>query len=65
MKTINIADHSPFVAAILAKFAQDGMNKLPSFYKKIIHPIDYLYPNENNVPVYKKLFSQYKHLIKC
>ncbi len=65
MKTINIADHSPFGAAILAKFAQEGMNKLPAFYKKIIHPIDYLYPNENNVPVYKKLFSQYKHLIKC
>jgi len=63
MKTINISDHSPFGAAILAKFAQNGVAKLPAFYKKIIHPIDYLYPNENSVKKYKILFDRYCRLI--
>ncbi|KKS78884.1 MAG: Xylulose kinase [Candidatus Beckwithbacteria bacterium GW2011_GWA2_43_10] len=44
MKTINIQDHSPFGAAVLAKFAREGLEKLPDFYKKVIIPIDYLYP---------------------
>lgn len=64
MKTINISDHSPFGAAILTKFAQEGIDKLPGFYKKIIHPIDYLYPNENNIRVYRTLFKQYLSLAK-
>lgn len=63
MKTINISDHSPFGAAIFAKFAQQGTDQLPAFYKKIITPIDYLYPHEKNVQTYKNLFSGYKELI--
>ena len=62
MKTINISDHSPFGAAILVKFAQAGMNKLPAFYKKVIQPIDYLYPHEVNVKKYQTLFEKYKEL---
>ncbi|MDZ7586415.1 MAG: xylulokinase [Patescibacteria group bacterium] len=60
MKTINISDHSPFGAAILAKFAQEGMEKLPAFYQKIIHPIDYLYPNEKNVQNYRLSLKKYQ-----
>lgn len=62
MKTINIQDHSPFGAAVLAKFAQEGINQLPAFYKKVITPIDYLYPHEKNVQIYQGLFSRYKKL---
>ena len=65
MKTINIADHSPFGAAVLAKFAQAGLEKLPAFYKKVITPIDYLYPHEKNVQIYQGLFSHYKKLSQC
>jgi len=46
----------------LAKFAQAGLEKLPAFYKKVITPIDYLYPHEKNVQIYQGLFSQYRHL---
>lgn len=64
MKTINIADHSPFGAAIFAKFAQQGIDKLPAFYKKIITPIDYLYPNEKNVLVYNQQFYCYSKITR-
>jgi len=64
MKTINIKDHSPYGAAILAKFSQVGVDKLPNFYKKIVHPIDYLYPNEMNVKTYQPLFKQYHNIVK-
>jgi xylulokinase len=57
---INVQDHSPFGAAILAKFAQDGFDKLPDFYKNTIQITDYLYPNEKNVRIYSSLFLQYK-----
>lgn len=60
MKTINVADHSPFGAAILAKFAQEGMDKLPAFYRQVINPIEYLYPHEKNVKKYAEFFSQYR-----
>ena len=63
MKTINISDHSPFGAAILAKFAQEEMHKLPAFYKQVIQPIDYLYPNETNATSYINLFNKYRKLI--
>ena len=62
MKTINIQDHSPFGAAVLAKFAQEGLEKLPAFYKKVIKPIDYLYPHEKNVQIYNQCFEQYQEL---
>ena len=64
MKTINISDHSPFGAAILAKFAQEGMEKLPAFFQKIIHPIDYLYPNETSVKKYNQSFHFYQKFAK-
>lgn len=60
MKTISIADHSPFGAAIFAKFAQEGMDKLPGFYRRVITPIEYLYPHEKNVIKYTQLFKQYR-----
>lgn len=64
MKTINIQDHSPFGAAVLAKFAQEGLEKLPAFYKKVITPIDYLYPHEKNVQQYSQYFKQYQQLAR-
>ncbi len=57
---INVQDHSPFGAAILAKFAEEGFDKLPEFYRETIQTTDYLYPNEKNVKIYAKLFEQYK-----
>lgn len=57
---INVQDHSPFGAAIFAKFAQDGFEKLPEFYAKVIHTSDSLYPNEKNVRMYNSLFATYK-----
>lgn len=64
MKTINISEHSPFGAAVFAKFAQEGINKLPAFYKKVIHPIDYAYPNEKNHQLYEKLYQRYCNFSK-
>jgi xylulokinase len=57
---INVQDHSPFGAAILAKFAQTGFDKIPSFYSRVIQTTDYVYPNEKNVKIYNTLFKQYK-----
>lgn len=59
-ETINVQDHSPFGAAIFAKFAQEGFEKLPEFYERTIQTVDYLYPNEKNVKIYNSLFDQYK-----
>ncbi len=59
---INVSDHSPFGAAILAKFAQEGFEHLPEFYEKNIHTADYLYPNEKNVKIFSSLFAKYKQL---
>ncbi|MDZ4228632.1 MAG: xylulokinase [Patescibacteria group bacterium] len=60
MKTISIADHSPFGAAIFAKFAQEGMENLPAFYRQVISPIEYLYPHEKDVIKYTQLLKQYR-----
>jgi xylulokinase len=57
---INVQDHSPYGAAIFAKFAQEGFEKLPEFYARTIQTSDYLYPNEKNVALYNTLFTQYK-----
>ena len=62
MTTINIEDHSPFGAAVFAKFALEGFDQLPQFYKKVIKPIDYLYPHEKNAKQYDKLFQTYKQI---
>ncbi len=62
MKTINVTDHSPFGAAILAKFAQEGIDKLPAFYRRVITPIEYLYPHEKNVIKYRQLLNHYQKL---
>ncbi|OGG30499.1 xylulokinase [Candidatus Gottesmanbacteria bacterium RIFCSPLOWO2_01_FULL_46_9] len=59
-ETINVQDHSPFGAAILAKFAQEGFDGLPEFYKQTIQTVDYIYPNEKNVKIYEELFKTYK-----
>jgi len=58
--TTNITDHSPFGAAIFAKFAQQGFKNLPQFYQKVIKKIDYIYPSEINASQYSLLFKQYK-----
>jgi len=59
---INVSDHSPFGAAIFAKFAKEGFGTLPQFYKKTIHISDYLYPNEKNTNIYTALFDRYKKI---
>ena len=51
-------------APFFAKFAQEGIDKLPAFYKKVIQPIDYLYPNEVNVKKYTQLFHFYQKFAK-
>jgi len=64
MTTINITNHSPFGAAVFAKFAQQGLDKLPQFYRKTIKTTDYLYPHEKKVQQYQSLFTKYKQLTK-
>ncbi len=58
--SINVQEHSPFGAAILAKFAQSGFENLPKFYEKIIQTSDYQYPNEKHVALYNSFYAQYK-----
>ncbi len=58
--SINIKDHSPFGAAILAKFAPDEFKGLEQFYENNLHTSDFMHPNEKNVATYAKLYSQYK-----
>lgn len=60
---INISDHSPFGAAVFAKFAQEGFEKLPAFYKKVIHKSNKLMPIPENVKMYDKLFKEYKRQV--
>ena len=43
-KGTKIYDGTAVGAAVLAKFAREGLEKLPDFYKKVIIPIGYLYP---------------------
>ena len=62
MGTINIEDHSPFGAAVFAKFAQEGFDKLPAFYKKIIRTTKSLTPHPKTAPLYNHLFPQYQRI---
>lgn len=64
METINIEDHSPFGAAIFAKFAQEGLEKLPEFYERVIQPVDFLYPNEAVSRQYDRLYQHYEVFAK-
>ena len=67
IKGLAIDDSGKILAtflAIFAKFAQEGIDKLPAFYKKVIQPIDYLYPNEVNVKKYNQLFQSYQKFVK-
>lgn len=57
---INIEDHSPFGAAVYAKFAQEGFGQLPEFYKKTIVANRHLEPHKGTVTIYDKLFQDYK-----
>jgi xylulokinase len=57
--TINIEEHSPFGAAIYAKFAQDGFDKLPAFYEKNIKTADTIKPLKNQVKAYDALYKEY------
>ncbi len=58
--SINVQDHSPFGAAILAKFAQVEFDGLWEFYKKNIHTSDFMNPNEKHAAIYSNLYAQYK-----
>ena len=64
MKTINIEDHSPFGAAVFAKFAFEGFEDISKFYEKNIKTNDYLYPNEKNAEKYEQIFKKYKKIAK-
>ncbi|HLG25900.1 MAG TPA: xylulokinase [Candidatus Gracilibacteria bacterium] len=57
---INVDDHSPFGAAVYAKFAQEGFSKLPTFYKKVLKTRHKLNPDKENVKKYEQIFRQYK-----
>lgn len=57
---INIDDHSPFGAAVFAKFAQEGFDKLPAFYEKILVKRNELTPIPASSREYAKLFTTYK-----
>ncbi|MBI4226578.1 xylulokinase [Candidatus Roizmanbacteria bacterium] len=62
IRTINIADHSPFGAAVFARFAQEGLEKLSEFYDRAIEQADKLNPKRENEAKYEKLFDRYKQL---
>jgi xylulokinase len=57
--TINIEEHSPYGAAIYAKFAQDGFDKLPEFYNKNITLADKIKPLPHQVKQYDELYKEY------
>lgn len=64
---INIEDHSPFGAAVFAKFALEqkinspaGKKELAEFYKKTIEISHHLTPNRQNHAFYTDLFQTYK-----
>ncbi len=59
-EVITVQDHSPFGAAIFAKFAQEGFDKLPEFYKNVVKPVNFLQPHEKHTEAYNKLFQEYK-----
>jgi xylulokinase len=60
--TINIEEHSPFGSALYAKFAQEGFDKLPAFYKKTIKVADSIKPLPNQVKAYDEIYKEYtKH----
>lgn len=57
---ISIEDHSPYGAAIYAKFAQEGFDKLPQFYKKVIQITDKVRPMKQRVNQYEALYAEYR-----
>lgn len=58
--TINIDDHSPYGAAVFAKFAPIGFKGLEEFYKKAITKSRKIIPIKKNVEKYNELFKSYK-----
>ncbi len=59
-QTINIEDHSPFGAAIFAKFALEGFNGLKPFYKKAIVYSSVKKPQSTRVKKYAQYYLEYK-----
>jgi xylulokinase len=57
---INIEDHSPYGAAVFAKFALEGLEKLPAFYKKALVVQNKQTPIKKNVQQYNELYKTYK-----
>lgn len=62
LETITVEDHSPFGAAIVAKFAPDNFAGLEEFYTKVIQPAEFIHPNENSASSYNALFAEYKEI---
>lgn len=64
---INIEDHSPFGAAVFAKFAleekintSEGLKELQNFYKSVIKVSHKLKPSAENHKAYMQIFKTYK-----
>lgn len=61
-RTTNITDHSPYGAALLAKFAQEGLEKLPDFYRRKVQTIAHFEPSAKNRSKYEDNYNKYSGL---
>jgi xylulokinase len=57
---INIEDHSPYGAAVFAKFALEGTKNLSAFYKNALVVQNKQTPIKKNVEKYKAVYEIYK-----
>ncbi len=60
LETVSVTEHSPFGAAILAKFAPENFKGLSSFHKKIVTKGVIYTPKKEDIIKYASFFEQYK-----
>ena len=59
MEISTVTDHSPFGAAVFAKFAPKKFVGLSSFYKSVINKGEEIKPNPASVKIYEPIFEEY------
>lgn len=60
--TLNITDHSPFGAAIWARFADGNLGDMAEYLRRTIKKVDTVKPVKKRSTTYRRIFEAYKAL---
>ena len=64
-KKVNVEDHSPFGAAVWARFSEEGLDNLPDYLEYTVKTIDIIQPDLSLAAFYQKSYQKYKKLAEA